>query len=137
MKAKGFTLIELMIVIAILGVLAAIAIPTYQDYIGRARVSEGLALAGGAKIAVAEFHQANNAFPADNAAAGIPAPAEIVGTDVTGVAIASNLITVTYSATRIPNGGTLILAATAGAGAMTWTCTGGTLVARYRPSTCR
>lgn len=137
MKNRGFTLIELMIVIAILGVLAAIAIPVYQDYIGRARVTEGVSLASGAKIAVAEFQQANNAFPVDNAEAGLPAAADINGRDVESVAVAGNRITVTYRDVRIPNGGTLFLEATAGAGSITWTCIGGTLPPRFRPSSCR
>jgi type IV pilus assembly protein PilA len=137
MKNRGFTLIELMIVIAILGVLAAIAIPVYQDYIGRARVTEGVSLASGAKIAVAEFQQANNAFPVDNAEAGLPAAADINGRDVESVTVAGNRIAVTYRNVRIPNGGTLFLEATAGAGSITWTCNGGTLPPRFRPSSCR
>lgn len=134
---KGFTLIELMIVIAILGILAAIAIPTYQDYTVRARVAEGIALSAGAKIAVAEFHQSNNAFPADNAAAGLPAANEIRGADVDSVTVAGNVVTVALNPARIPNGGTIALTATAGVGAMTWTCDAGTLAARYRPASCR
>lgn len=134
---KGFTLIELMIVIAILGVLAAIAIPVYQDYIGRARVSEGISLASGAKIAVAEFQQANNAFPVDNAEAGLQPAADINGRDVESVAVAGRDITVTFRPARIPNGGTLVLRATAGPGAITWDCAGGTLAPRFRPSSCR
>ena len=70
-KQQGFTLIELMIVVAIIGILAAIAIPAYQDYTIRAQVSEGLNLAGGAKTAVAEFTMDSGSFPVDNSAAGI------------------------------------------------------------------
>jgi type IV pilus assembly protein PilA len=63
---QGFTLIELMIVVAIIGILAAIAIPAYQDYTIRSQVSEGLSLASGSKVAVAEFFQNEGALPADN-----------------------------------------------------------------------
>src|SRR3979490_2356607 len=67
---KGFTLIELMIVVAIIGILAAIALPAYQDYTIRAKVSEVMLAADGCKTAVSEYLQANNAFPADANAAG-------------------------------------------------------------------
>ena len=72
-KQQGFTLIELMIVVAIIGILAAIAIPAYQDYTIRAQVSEGLNLSGAAKAAVTEYFQDQGAFPADNATAGFEA----------------------------------------------------------------
>ena len=67
---KGFTLIELMIVVAIIGILAAVALPAYQDYTVRAKVSEVMARASGCKTGVAEFIQTNGAFPADANAAG-------------------------------------------------------------------
>ncbi len=70
-KQQGFTLIELMIVVAIIGILAAIAIPAYQDYTIRAQVSEGLNLAGGAKAAVAEYTMDRGSFPDDNPIAGL------------------------------------------------------------------
>lgn len=135
MRQKGFTLIELMIVVAIVGILAAIAIPAYQDYTIRARVTEGLSLASSAKLAVSETTLANNALPATQAATGYTSPAAT--TNVTSIAIGANgVITVTYTAAA--GGGTIIMTPTLTAnGDLTWVCTGGTLLAKYRPAACR
>src|SRR5918994_3257890 len=92
---KGFTLIELMIVVAIIGILAAIAIPAYQDYTIRSQVTEGLNLAAPAKASVAEVYANRGDWPADNTEAGIGSSASIVGKYVTSVSIGSGGITVT------------------------------------------
>ncbi|MGQ3892577.1 pilin [Legionella sp. CNM-4043-24] len=136
MKQKGFTLIELMIVVAIVGILAAIAIPAYQDYTIRARVSEGMTMASSAKLAVAETAQTNNALPATQAATGYVTPAAT--SNVTSIAIGANgVITVTYTAAA--GGGTLLMTPTLTAnGDITWDCkAGGTLLNKYRPAACR
>ena len=95
---KGFTLIELMIVVAIIGILAAIAIPAYQVYTIRAQVTEGLNLAGAAKTAVAETFASNQAWPSSNALAGLdPTPTDISGKYVTSIGVgAGGQITITY-----------------------------------------
>lgn len=138
---QGFTLIELMIVVAIIGILAAIAIPAYQDYTIRSQVSEGAVLADGQKTALAEFYNNKGYFPATNASAGVETSASITGKYVSTVNITTGIITVTYGnqVNNKVNGSTLIYSAitTATAGSIAWQCTAGTVVSKYRPAVCR
>lgn len=134
---QGFTLIELMIVVAIIGILAAIALPAYQDYTKRTHVGEGMTLASGAKAAVTEFFSTNGRWPGSNGSAGLATAASIKGNAVRQVAVAANgVITVTYN-TKVTAGQTMILRPTNAQGSVTWTCTGGTVLAKWRPSNCR
>ena len=135
---KGFTLIELMIVVAIIGILAAIAIPAYQDYTIRAQVSEGINLASGAKAAIAEYFMDTGAMPSNNAAAGLEGT--ITGNYVQSVIVGpSGVVTVSYGnqANSAILGQTLTLTPSASAGSVAWQCDDGTLLPKHVPSACR
>jgi type IV pilus assembly protein PilA len=146
-QQKGFTLIELMIVIAIIGILAAIAIPAYQDYTVRSKVSEGLNLAGAAKLAVSETFDATGRMPLTMSLYGLPVNARsIQGTYVSSVGVSGGVITITYNANTGGNppqtDNTIIInPGTANVGSVTWDCSfataGGTVLQKYRPANCR
>jgi len=138
-KQQGFTLIELMIVVAIIGILAAIAIPAYQDYTIRAQVSEGLNLSGGAKAAVSEYTMDRGAFPANNDQAGLSAAGSISGKYVSGVTVATGVITVTYGndAHALINGDTLLMTPQTNPGSIEWLCTSLTIENKHLPAACR
>ena len=140
---KGFTLIELMIVVAIIGILAAIALPAYQDYTVRSRVSEGLTLAQAAKTAVAETFQANNAF--DKTKSGwtdittaVGSVAKLEVTDATGIititmGTAAKGVVLTLEPTP-----TLAVLAAGSSAPIAWTCKVSAATSnKYVPSNCR
>ena len=139
---QGFTLIELMIVVAIIGILAAIAIPAYQDYVGRSQMSEALSLAGGLKTSVAEVAQQEGALTGiDSATNGIPAAADVVGTYVASVAVNEGVITATMGAVSPTHAGirsatlSLTPAYTGSEGSIVWTCTS-SAAQKYLPKSC-
>jgi type IV pilus assembly protein PilA len=139
---QGFTLIELMIVVAIIGILAAIALPAYQDYTIRAQVSEGMSLASGARTAMAEFYNDRGAFASSNESYGLEPAGSITGSYVTSVdaASADGVVEVTFGNNANSNitGSTLLFSATTSAGSLAWTCRPGTdMPNKYLPNSCR
>ena len=138
---QGFTLIELMIVVAIIGILAALAIPAYLDYAVRAQVGEGLNLASSAKTSVTEYYQDRGVFPGNNAVAGLAPLANIRGEYVTQVEVTgAGLIEITFGGRANVKiiGAVLTLTPTDATGSLTWTCTGDVqLVPKWRPAACR
>ena len=152
---SGFTLIELMIVVAIIGILAAVAIPQYQNYVARTQMSEALSLASGSKVALAEYFQSNGVFPADNDTAGIGVNTTIKGKYVTSVTVSATAATAAVGAApavgakgiltvsldeadthALLKGGTMILTGTDTGGSIIWVCSSPTLT-KYLPSSCK
>ncbi|HFC8901446.1 TPA: pilin [Neisseria meningitidis] len=122
---KGFTLIELMIVIAIVGILAAVALPAYQDYTARAQVSEAILLAEGQKSAVTEYYLNHGEWPANNSSAGVASSADIKGKYVQKVEVNNGVITATMASSNVNNeikGKKLSLWAKRQAGSVKWFC---------------
>ncbi|EMU2640379.1 pilin, partial [Neisseria gonorrhoeae] len=100
---KGFTLIELMIVIAIVGILAAVALPAYQDYTARAQVSEAILLAEGQKSAVTEYYLNHGKWPENNGDAGVASASKIIGKYVQKVEVAKGVVTAQMKPSGVNN----------------------------------
>ncbi|HFB6481656.1 TPA: pilin, partial [Neisseria gonorrhoeae] len=122
---KGFTLIELMIVIAIVGILAAVALPAYQDYTARAQVSEAILLAEGQKSAVTEYYLNHGIWPKDNDEAGVASSGEIKGKYVESVTVTNGVVTAEMKSDGVNKeikGKRLSLWAKRQAGSVKWFC---------------
>lgn len=143
MKAmqKGFTLIELMIVVAIIGILAAVALPAYQDYTARAQVSEAVVLFEGPKGGITEFWSNKGSYPSSNASAGVAGASSISGKYVSNVSITADTVVATMKgAGKVAKGlegTTIVLSPMTTAGSIKWVCKAGTMKPKYLPSSCR
>ena len=140
-KQGGFTLIELMIVVAIIGVLSAVAIPQYQNYVARAQVSEGFSLLGSGKMAVAEYYNENGSFPKDNATARLGAANTIIGKYVGSVTVGNaGALTVAFNTSTAHSdlqGKNFVLTPKDNGGSISWTCGVGTVGVDYLPNSCQ
>lgn len=137
---QGFTLIELMIVVAIIGILASMAIPAYQTYTIRAQIAEGLQIAGPIQHAIAEFNVDHGDFPADNDEAAIYPPSEYSSSFVSTISVADDVIAIEFGneAHADISGETVTLTATPMGGSLRWQCaSGGVIPDNYLPGVCR
>jgi type IV pilus assembly protein PilA len=136
LRLRGFTLMELTVVIIIIGILAAIAIPSYQTHVIRARVLEGYALGVSGKFAVAENLIRNNCHVGHDMGAGFQSPQATE--NVSSISIEKETGNVVIHYTPIAGDGTIVLEPKCQTGGqISWECTKGTLLSKYRPSNCK
>ena len=139
--SSGFTLIELMIVVAIIAILAAIAIPAYQNYLIRTQVAEGFTLSTGAKAAVWDFVANTGRYPRNNQSAGLALSQSISGSYVSSVDVSTGKITVAFDGNRANvaiRNQELVLSPITTAGSIAWNCNSqSTLSSIYLPTVCR
>jgi len=137
--AAGFSLIELMIAVAIVGLLTSMALPAYIDYTKRARIVDALSLMEGAKASLVEYRLSRNAWPIGNSQAGLASAASIRGNSVLSVKVAGSAITAQISSI-VDAGASLVLQAKIEGDSVSWSCkplAGTTVNPRYLPAECR
>jgi type IV pilus assembly protein PilA len=139
-KQHGFTLIELMIVVAIIGILASVAMSAYQNYIIRAQISEGLTLSSTTKVAMSEYFMDRGVWAGNNATAGVADKFDIKGKYVRSVDVDDNVIEIIYGndAHNEIFDEIVWLTAISNNGSVSWTCTsGGVIPPKHLPASCR